>query len=91
MLCAPATICLFSPLLYAALFLYIRWTDEPNKPSPADCGALTLSARSGEREGPNRASDWEGEVRIRTHLTRSLALAPSPPEGRRGSCRNDVE
>ena len=54
-------------------------------------GTTTLSARSGEREGPNRDSDWEGEVFIRgtivcaikTHLTRSLTLAPSPPASKR--------
>jgi len=51
---------------------------------------MPLSARNGEREGPG-AKRREGEVFIvgmiasvfATHLTRSLTLAPSPPNGRR--------
>jgi hypothetical protein len=59
--------------------------------APGAPSALSLSARSGEREGPV-AKRWEGEVSvdgaiacaIATHLIRSLALAPSPPaSGRR--------
>ncbi len=45
---------------------------------------------AGEREGARRVSDGKGEVVLvasagLAHLTRSLALAPSPPaDGRRG-------
>jgi hypothetical protein len=57
---------------------------------------MSLSARSGEREGTRRDSDGEGEVSLRdgpepaigTHLTRSLRSRPLPPqaggEGSRG-------
>jgi hypothetical protein len=49
---------------------------------------MSLSARSGEREGTRRDSDGEGEVSLRdgtepaigTHLTRSLRSRPLPPQ-----------
>jgi len=52
--------------------------------------ALPLRHEVGEREGARRFSDGKGEVAFvvstgLAHLTRSLALAPSPPaDGRRG-------
>src|SRR6185437_7916266 len=45
-------------------------------------GNHPLRREAGEREGPNRDSDWEGEVvhGTDTHLTRSPRSHPLPPK-----------
>jgi hopene-associated glycosyltransferase HpnB len=67
-------------LLTVAIWLYLLlgrgffWLARVEDTNP-------LRHEVGEREGPV-AQQWEGEVALaaRTHLTRSLSLAPSPPK-----------